>query len=212
MFRGTFRYPHWCVSLDAIKATGMTSYEKKIFIGKTYKEVVADQIKETPENISAKIARKLKIEQDSPAIQSMDWLGLFSDKKVDKEEASPFDLTCELMMEKMMLPEKGRDMVVMLHSFLVETAEGKKEVIKSRLLDFSTDTDTSIARTVALPAAIASRMILEGKIRDTGVHIPIAKSIYDPVLDELENMNISMVEEWGLSEEEQIGKQAISAG
>jgi len=93
----------------------------------------------------------------------------------------------------------------MLHSFLIETADGKKEVIKSRLLDYATKEDTSIARTVALPAAIAVKMILDGKIKDTGVHIPIAKSIYEPVLNELEKMGISMVEEWGLPEEEKLG-------
>ena len=38
------------------------------------------------------------------------------------------------------------------------------------------------------------RMILEGKIKDTGVHIPIKKSIYRPVLAELAELGISMTE------------------
>ena len=41
MYRGTFRYPNWCEALDAIKALGMVTYEKKNFEGKTYKEVIA---------------------------------------------------------------------------------------------------------------------------------------------------------------------------
>jgi len=95
-----------------------------------------------------------------------------------------------------MLPAGGRDMVIMLHSFVIEKADGQREVIKSRLLDFAKNGDTSIARTVALPTAIAVKMILNGEIQEKGVQIPISKTIYEPVLKELEKLGISMVEEW----------------
>ena len=131
--------------------------------------------------------------------------GFLSDDTIHFDKGSNFDLIADLMLKKMMLPEEARDMVIMLHSFLIETKVGKKEVIKSRLLDFATKEDTSIARTVALPAAISVKMILDGKITDTGVHIPISKTIYEPVLNELEKMGISMVEEWGLPENEKLG-------
>jgi saccharopine dehydrogenase-like NADP-dependent oxidoreductase len=205
MYRGTFRYKNWCETMDAIKALGMVSYEKKDFKGKSYKEVVAEQIGVYPANVKEKVAERLGLQLDSPAIIAMDWLGLFSKFKVHLETGSTFNLTSDLMLEKMMLPEGARDMVIMLHSFLIETADGKKEVIKSRLLDFATKEDTSIARTVALPAAIAVQLILEGKITDTGVHIPISKSIYEPVLTELKKLGIATVEEWGLPESEKLG-------
>ncbi len=205
MFRGTFRYPKWCESMDAIKAIGMIKYDNQSFEGKTYKDVVAEQINVYPKNVKEKVAEKLNLDLHAPAIEAMEWLGFFNSEKVQLKEGSTFDLTADLMMKKMMLPEGSRDMVIMLHSFLVEKANGTKEVIKSRLLDFATKEDTSIARTVALPAAIAVKMILDGKISDTGVKIPIAKSIYEPVLNELEKMGISMTEEWGLPEEEKLG-------
>ena len=204
MFRGTFRYPGWCESLDAMKALGMTSYNKQSFGGKSYREVLAGLIHGSADKLEEDVAAKLQLKEDSTAMKALKWLGLFSEEKVHMVEGSPFDITCDLMMEKMMLPEGARDMVVMLHSFLIETAEGKKEVVRSRLLDFATAEDTSIARTVALPAAIAVRMILEGKITDTGVHIPVTQSIYDPVLDELEHMGIAMIEEWGLPASEKM--------
>jgi saccharopine dehydrogenase-like NADP-dependent oxidoreductase len=116
------------------------------------------------------------------------------------KEGSTFDLTALLMLQKMMLPEEARDMVVMLHSFLIENSKGEKEVIRSRMLDFSTAGNTSIARTVALPAAVAVKLILNGEINNTGVHIPVMKSIYEPVLNELEALGIKMNEEWGLPE------------
>lgn len=207
MYRGTFRYPNWCESLDAIKALGMINYEKYNFEGRTYKEVVAEQINVYPKNVKEKVAERLKLELNSSTIIALDWLGLFSDDRVLLKEGSTFDITSDLMLQKMMLPEGARDMVIMLHSFLIETAEGKKEVIKSTLLDFATKEDTSIARTVALPAAIAVKLILNGDIKDSGVCIPINKTIYEPVLNELEKMGISMVEEWGLPVDEKLGQQ-----
>ena len=204
MYRGTFRYPNWCESMDAIKALGMVTHNHQVFEGKTYKEIVAEQINVYPGKEKEKVTQKMKNHIRNPAIEAMEWLGFFSDKRAHLKEGSTFDITSDLMLKKMMLPEGARDMVIMLHSFLIETKEGKKEVIQSRLVDFATKKDTSIARTVALPAAIAVKMILEEKITDTGVLIPVAKSIYEPVLNELETMNIKMVEEWGLPEWEKI--------
>ena len=56
----------------------------------------------------------------------------------------------------------------------------------------------------ALPAAIAVEMILTGKIIEKGVHIPVIPEIYNPVLDQLEEMGIKMVEEFGLPLSENI--------
>jgi hypothetical protein len=48
-----------------------------------------------------------------------------------------------------------------------------------------------MSRTVSLPAAIAVRLILEGQIKTNGVLRPVAPEIYNPVLDELETLNIA---------------------
>ncbi|WP_167615270.1 saccharopine dehydrogenase C-terminal domain-containing protein [Maribellus sediminis] len=205
MYRGTFRYKNWCEIMDALKAIGMLSYDRKSFEGKTYKKVMARQLDVYPANMKEKVAERLNLSINSPAIIAMEWLGLFSDDLVKMSEGSTFDLTTERMQKKMMLPEGARDMVIMMHSFLVQNSDGSKEVVKSHLLDFATKEDTSIARTVALPAAIAVKMILEGKISDTGVQIPNTKTIYEPVLNELETLGIAMKEEWGLPESEKLG-------
>jgi saccharopine dehydrogenase-like NADP-dependent oxidoreductase len=129
----------------------------------------------------------------------MKWLGLFDDSPMNRGIDSSFEVTSDLMISKMTLGDEERDMVALQHTFLAGYADGQKEVIRSRMLDYgSPSTDTSIARTVALPAAIAVEMILNGKITETGVHIPVIPGIYNPVLDQLEIMGIRMVEEYGL--------------
>lgn len=204
MYRGTFRYKNWCEIMDALKKLGMVSYDRQSFEGKTYRKAIARQLEVYPANMKEKVAERLNLPINSPAIIAMEWLGLFSDDLVKMNEGSTFDLTADRMQEKMMLPDGARDMVIMLHSFLIENADGTKEVVKSRLLDFATKENTSIARTVALPAAIAVKLILEGKIKDVGVQIPIKKNIYEPVLDELKTLGIEMQEQWGLPESEKL--------
>jgi len=102
------------------------------------------------------------------------------------------------MISKMMISKTERDMVVLQHTFVADYI-GEKEVIKSTMVDYGTqETDTSIARTVALPAACGVDMILQGKVEAKGVHIPVIPEIYNPILDQLETMDIRMEEEYGL--------------
>ncbi|MBE9467977.1 MAG: saccharopine dehydrogenase NADP-binding domain-containing protein [Bacteroidetes bacterium] len=206
IFRGTMRYRGWCEILDAFKILTLTSYEKQDLTGMTYADMIVKIISADNKNdIKQKTADYLKLDLDSVAINAIEWLGLFDDKPMNRKIDSAFEITSDLMIAKMQLGGDERDMCVMQHVFLAEYADGKQEVIKSRLLDFGTlNTNTSIARTVALPAAVAVRMILEGKITETGVHIPVIPGIYNPVLNALEEMNIKMIEEYGLPVSENI--------
>lgn len=209
IFRGTFRYTKWCQIITAMKQLKLISYDKINLKNKSYADLMAERIGEkSSKDIKAKVAKYLKISERSNPIKAFEWLGLFSTEKIGRTEDSPFEVVSDLMIGKMMIQNKERDMVVMQHTFVAEYKGGKREVIKSRMLDFGTfgvkNKDTSIARTVALPAAVGVRMILEGEIKEKGVHIPVLPGIYNPILDALEHMDIRMVEEYGLPESETI--------
>ncbi|MFO8067246.1 MAG: saccharopine dehydrogenase C-terminal domain-containing protein [Bacteroidales bacterium] len=204
MMRGTFRHPGWCESIDAMKALKLLTSDKYDFSGKTYADMLAMLIGESDSsNIKEKVAKYLKLSADAYAIKAIEWLGLFEDKPMNRETDTPFEIVSDMMIEKMELGQNERDMVVMQHVFLASYPDGKKEVIKSSMLDFGTlATDTAVARTVALPAAVGVEMILAGEISVKGVHIPVISEIYNPILDSLEKMDIKMVEEFGLPESE----------
>ena len=206
MFRGTFRYDKWCEIIDSFKALNLISYDKFNLEGMSYADFMAKMIDDdSSANIKAKVAAKLGVAEDANSIVALEWIGLFSDEQMSRKEDSPFEITSDLMIDKMMISGDERDMVVMQHTFVARYPNGNREVIKSRMLDFGTlKTDTSIARTVALPAACAVDMLLEGKIKTTGVHIPVIPEIYNPVLNQLETMGIKMVEEYGLPLSENI--------
>ncbi|GAG35914.1 unnamed protein product, partial [marine sediment metagenome] len=49
-------------------------------------------------------------------------------------------------------------------------------------------------RLVGLPAAITTKLILQGKIDLAGVQVPVVPEIYEPVLEELSQMGVSFTE------------------
>jgi saccharopine dehydrogenase (NADP+, L-glutamate forming) len=205
MYRGTFRYKGWCETLDAMKSLSMLDDSVKDYTRMSYAGFLAERSRLEISGLKENLAEKLGISPQSAAINSLDYLGFFSNEKLMYQETTPFDITSDIMIKKMMLSVNDRDMVVLQHIFLASYPDGKREVIKSSMLDFGSPlTNTSISRTVALPAAIAVRMILENRIKVKGVHRPVIPQIYNPVLDELKTLGVEMKEEYGLPESEMI--------
>jgi saccharopine dehydrogenase-like NADP-dependent oxidoreductase len=197
MYRGTFRYPGWCETLDAMKNLKMLDDEVKDYKDMTFAGFLAERAGTSISELKNKISIRLAVNQISPVIDSLDYLGFFSDEKLNAGKTTPFEITSDRMINRMLLADNERDMVILQHIFLAAYSDGKREVIKSSMLDFgSPSTNTSIARTVALPAAIAVKLILEKKIKLTGVYRPVVPEIYNPVLDELKMLGIKMTEEY----------------
>jgi saccharopine dehydrogenase-like NADP-dependent oxidoreductase len=53
---------------------------------------------------------------------------------------------------------------------------------------------TAMARTVGLPMAIGAKLLLNGKIRERGVLLPVKPELYNPILDELATLGIAFTE------------------
>ena len=197
VFRGTFRNPGWCETLYNISHLGfLDDTEKEDLNGMTFAEVTASLIgSDSTENLRDKLADKIGVENESEIINRLEWLGLLSDDKVNADPPTILDAFTGKMLEKMPYKMGERDMIVLQHDFLAEYPNGGKEAICSLLIDYGVPNgDSSMSRTVSLPAAIAAKLILEGKIKLNGVHLPILEEIYEPVLLELETMNIKFVE------------------
>lgn len=205
MYRGTFRYKGWCESLNVMKGLNMLDDSVKDCQGMSYVDFLSETTGLAVKDLRINLAKKLGISLTSVPIQSLDFLGFFSDEKLQYHETTPFDITSDRMIKRMLLSSTDRDMVILQHIFLASYPDGNKEVIKSSMIDFGSPlTNTSIARTVALPAAIAVKMILEKRIEVKGVCRPVIPEIYNPVLDELKTLGVEMKEEYGLPESEMI--------
>jgi saccharopine dehydrogenase-like NADP-dependent oxidoreductase len=141
------------------------------------------------------IAHFLAVPTHSVTIKKMQWLGLFSDEKLPLDETSVFDMFAYILENKLVYEEGEVDLLVQHHEFIAEYPDGRKTKLTSTMVDTGIPNgDSSMARTVSLPAAIATKLILKGQIDLTGVQIPVLPEIYEPVLKELGTMDIRLIE------------------
>ncbi|MFH1748424.1 MAG: saccharopine dehydrogenase C-terminal domain-containing protein [Planctomycetota bacterium] len=199
MFRGTFRYPGWCVCLKGVVDLGMLDESPVTYpAGMTFAQWTAGLIKsDSPANIRQQVADFLKMEPAADALDRLEWLGLFSDEPlpITEKKTTALDILAARMNEKMPYQPGERDMIALVHKFVARFPGQPEEHISSTLIDYGQpEGDSSMARTVSLPAAVGTKLILTGEITDTGVHVPVKPEIYNPVLNELETMNIRCVE------------------
>jgi len=193
VYRGTYRMTGWCETLRKIVALGWLNDQLLSgFSGRTYGDLTRHLVGAGPDaDLPRATADFLHIEPYSAVIKRLGWLGLFGDEPLPADRNNPLDYLNVLSLKKMALGKEDRDMVVMHHEFIAEYPGGKKELVTSTLVDYGIiGEDSAVARTVSIPAAIAVRLILEGKIKEPGVHIPVEPSVYRPILDELEKNKI----------------------
>jgi saccharopine dehydrogenase-like NADP-dependent oxidoreductase len=147
------------------------------------------------DSVEIKLRLMLGIEQDDIMWDKLVELDLFNPNKiVGLKNATPAQILEKILTDSWTLQPNDKDMIVMYHKFGFEI-EGKQQQIDSKMVCIGDDqTYTAMAKTVGLPVAIATLLILNGKIKTPGVQIPIKKEVYLPILKELEAFGIHFKE------------------
>ena len=148
------------------------------------------------DSVEIKLRHQLRIDQDDIMWEKLIELDLFNPKKImGIKNATPAQLLEAILAEKWKLNQEDKDMVIMYHKIGYKTPDNELKQIDSKLVVLGENqTYTSMAKTVGLPIAIAAIKVLTGEINTPGVQLPITKSIYKPILDELEKNNICFTE------------------
>jgi saccharopine dehydrogenase-like NADP-dependent oxidoreductase len=199
IYRGTFRNVSHCETWFALSQLGF--FDKNGEIYNTENMSVSEFIKTKMMGLKetaclrCEIAKKLNLNDASVVLKKFGWLGFFDDNyQVPCDKGAAIDVLTAIMLEKMSYEPGELDLLLMHHEFIAEYPEGKQRITSTMIDHGIPGGDTSMARTVSLPAAIAVKMILDGKINLKGVQRPIDRKVYLPVLAELEKMNIKLVE------------------
>ncbi len=91
------------------------------------------------------------------------------------------------MLARMSYEPGERDMILLHVDALAEFPGGRRERrLATMHVEGIPDGATAMSRAVALPAAIAARLVLEGEIRASGARMPPnLPELYKPALEEL---------------------------
>ena len=190
MLRGTLRYPGFCKLWNFMVQAGLTDAkfypDKKV---RTYHDLM--------ESLRPQNGRFFEqwSESDNQELEALvASTGLWEDKEVSPEGGSVADMLQALLEKSWVMKPRDRDRVVMQHVFGY-SLDGLHKTITSTLDIKGTDAiHTAMAKTVGLPLAMATKLILEDRIHERGVIIPISKDLYEPILEELEGYGVRFYE------------------
>ncbi|MFI5219304.1 MAG: saccharopine dehydrogenase family protein [Bacteroidia bacterium] len=194
LLRGTLRTEGFCESWNVFVQLGLTddSFTVESSAELSYAQLVEALL---PKNIQgkdlkSKVAVLCGIDAESKTINKIEWTGIFSNEKIKIDRATPAQILQDLLLKRWALEENDKDMVVMQHQFEFEDSgkktNSRRKLISSLVVKGDNAENTAMAKTVGLPMGIAAKLILNEKIKLTGVQIPVMEEIYKPVLKELE--------------------------
>ena len=193
LFKGLLRFPGWCstlacfLKLKCIENTVETDLENT-----TYAQFMARLVSvKTAKNIKDDVAAFLKIDINDDIIKRMNWLGIFDNVQIPLKRGNNSDVLIDLMLKKMSYAPHERDMIIVHNEVVVEYANRRDKLISSMLVEGTPGGPSAMAGAVALPIAIAARLILEGKVTRSGVCTPATADLYKPILEEMSTLGFS---------------------
>lgn len=198
LLRGTLRKAGYCSAWDCFVQLGCTDdgYAMELGSEATYSDYLSAFVPNAPgKDLRSRTAAALGLQADSAEMEKLAWLGLFDGTAIGAEGLTPAATLQRLLEERWRLGPDDKDLVVMWHRFRY-VVEGSVQELQASLSVIGHDhRHTAMARTVGLPIAMACKLVLNGKLDDRGVLLPLKPAIYDPVLNELEKLGIVFHEE-----------------
>ena len=197
--RTTLRYAAFCRGWDKIIQLGLTDTEdgEELKGIKKINEWFSHKVsKLKPGEMNWRKFLELYVDEKfhNELTNQMNYLGIFESTAIPASFNSSADIMQYIIETKLSLKPEDKDMIVMLHEIEYEIDKHKFNIESNLVVKGENSLRTAMAKTVGLPLGIAAKFILNGTIQLTGLLIPTAKEIYEPVLKELENYTIKFHE------------------
>jgi len=215
-FRGTLRYKGCCHVMQAFKKIGLINpnnhsllQDPNILLWREFTFSLLGIDRHTKFDatsysiIEQALKQKQATDEQNPEsaktiIDSFAWLGLFSDKPVNKKVPAPVDALTDLLGPRLAYKEGEIDLVIIYDKFQIKHKDGSEERKIATLYLHGEQTKkgySAMSKSTGSPVGIAAQLILDGKIKTRGVTLPIHKEIYVQMLEALANNGIKFHEE-----------------
>ncbi len=189
IIRGTLRYEGFCHIMQSFKDLGLMETD----FGSVNEEITWKNYVLRLNNTDD--LSKLQTNMSPKAWDAINWVGCFSDELMASKKDCSIDVLCELFLKKLSYKPQEKDMVVLLHKFIMKKPDGSRYYISSLLKAIGDPNGYSaMAKTVGYPVAMSAQLIADGKIKTRGLLLPVTQEIYQPILKLLEIEGIEFIE------------------
>ena len=196
MIRGTLRNAGFCSAWNVLVQLGCCddTYLMENVGDMTHRDFINSFIIGGATGSSEdRILSTLRLSVSHENIQPLRWSGLFSDEMIGLTQGTPAKILEHILNKRWRLLPGDRDMIVMWHRLGYLLNGSPHTMISHLTVEGHDEVQTAMAKTVGLPLGIAARLLLQGKIKQRGVVIPVQEEIYKPVLTELNSLGIAFV-------------------
>jgi saccharopine dehydrogenase-like NADP-dependent oxidoreductase len=189
LFRGTIRSRGFCDAWNGLVRMGMTDATFPI-VGSdklTYHDLMEAflGISQHQGSVKDRMAKLIEVDPEGEVMQKLEWLGLFSKRRIKVENATPALILENLLLEKWAMAPNDKDMVIMQHVFEYDLNRRKRKLTSTLVMKGENNEATAMSKLVGLPLGIFVKLLMQGKISTTGVAIPTMPEVYEPIMAEL---------------------------
>ena len=185
LYRGLLRFVGWCNFMKSLVALRyLDGGDSHDLSGKTFRAFTANLMSK-PEATTESLAAFLEVPEKADEIKRLEWLGILDDTPIPLKSGANVDVLINLMLARMSYQPGEKDMIIVHDEIVVEFGDRRERRLSTLHVEGDSNGSSAMSRAVSLPAAIAVRLILEGKLTVTGAQMPLRSEIYEPILESL---------------------------
>jgi len=202
LVRGTIRYKGFSDCIKSMQLLGLIDPEPHPMLHPsgpdvTWKQLVINLLGMSDtdifyENLKQRLADQIGVSPDG-----LENLGLLEDTPIIKL-GTPLDTLSHYLSKRLAFNSDERDLVILRHEIIVRWNDGRREEKGINFVVYGQPADagghSAMAVTVGFPAAIATKMLLDGEIQQPGLVLPFTPDIYLPMLSRLESEGLKATE------------------
>lgn len=149
-------------------------------------------------------------------IEALRWLGLFEDDWLEGfKDITPAIILQHLLEKKFTMRTDEKDSIVMRHELEYSYKNFRHKFTSTLITQGEDRLNSATAKAIGLTTGAAAKAYLLGNIKVKGLHTPTKKEIYDPILNELDDLGVAFhieeSKEWDTEVSDTVGQQVSSA-